>query len=306
MLEDLDAKLLSREAPPKAEHLPEQIESRPKQEELFGTFALSEPNGGVPNESLAGNAAPTILPGPEPENTPASEPEESEAGGLTAWKEALRQNFERWLEAIEEFPADGQEKADEVRSPDLYSFYEQMAVSNTETRKANRRTAEAISQWGDILGRFDGDLGQLRQYFSEISSKPEGLPRATCLVLVEILDRMHRLASAFGSPPRISWWVRDAAWQQAWSAQREGLDILVSHLESFLKTEGVIRVEAAGKPFDPAIMIAVARESNPQYPHHTVMEEVAPGYHHRGELLRPAQVKVTVSAISQTQNVSHP
>ena len=214
------------------------------------------------------------------------------------WKERLRQDFERWLATINEAAASELEAAPAMPEPDLYAFFEQLASANVENRKANRRTAEALSQWGDTLVRFDGDLRQLREHLDELESAPpeaEDMPRATCLSLVEILDRMHRLAAAFRQSPPKSWWGSDAAWRQAWNNQRQGFDILISHLETLLKQEGITRLETLGKPFDPALMVAVAAEPATEYPPQTVIEEIAAGYLRHGELLRVAQVKVSLN-----------
>ena len=47
------------------------------------------------------------------------------------------------------------------------------------------------------------------------------------------------------------------------------------------------------QPFNPAQMSALAAEPNVAWPSNTVIEEIAPGYLLRGELLRVAQVKIS-------------
>ena len=126
-------------------------------------------------------------------------------------------------------------------------------------------------------------------------SNSGALPRAHCLALIELLDRAQRLASAFASPPPRVWWSNDSRWRQAWETQRQGVDILRSHIEELLKQEGIHRVEVVGKAFDPATMVAVATESSGQHPHQTVTEEVAAGFSLNGEILRLAHVKVALN-----------
>ena len=222
---------------------------------------------------------------------------------LDEWKAALRHDFEEWLASIDEIPAaDGESAADELdAAPDLYSFYEQFAAASAESRKANRRTAEAMSQWGETLARFEGGLQPLRETVAQLAAtqpKAGRMARAHCLVLVELLDRMHRLVRAFATPPvaRRAWWGAgaDHAWRQTWVAQHQALDILVGHLEGLLTREGVTRLATEGQPFDPATMMAVATELDATRAAQTVVEEIAAGYLRDGELLRTAQVKVTV------------
>jgi len=228
-------------------------------------------------------------------------PGETLTTGLADWKDALRQDFEAWLASLDEIP-EADEASDELADdqPDLYSFYEQLAAANAESRKANRRTAEAFSQWSETLARFESSLAPLRETTAQLAAaqpKEEGMSRAHCLMLVELLDRMHRQARAFQSPPpaKKTWWGgrSDTAWRRAWESQRQALDILVSHVEGLLKNQGVTRIDTAGQPFDPAVMMAVAAEPDATRPPQTVLEELAAGYRLHGEVLRVAQVKVT-------------
>jgi len=213
---------------------------------------------------------------------------------LAGWKEALRCDVERWLGSLDEIPSSNAEDLDEAATPDLYSFFEELAALSVESRKANRRTAEAISQWSEILEHFQGDVSQLRALLAERpGQESDALPQAHCLALVELLDRAERLTQAFGRAPKRSWWGNDQKWRQAWQAQRGALDILRGHLESLLEHEGVARIKTVDTPFDPTTMIAVAGEPSALIPPGRVLEEVIPGYGRRGAVLRLAQVKVS-------------
>lgn len=223
----------------------------------------------------------------------------SAAGVGRDWKAALRADFESWLASVDQIPPEfGETDDDGHESPDLYSFYAQFVAANAETRKVNRRTAEAISQWGETLVRFENGLQPLRDTTAQLASaqpKSGRLSRAHCLIVVELLDRVRRLDAAFQSPParaRAWWKSNDQAWRGAWETQHQALQILASHLSGWLEKEGVVRLASAGKAFDPTVMAAVAAEANTEHPPQTVLEELAPGYLRDGELLRAAQVKV--------------
>jgi hypothetical protein len=231
---------------------------------------------------------------PAPAETSGSFP----AGDTAVWKDALRQDFERWLASLDEIPQLAEAERETNASLDLYSFYEQLTIATAETRKANRRTAEAISLWGQTLAQFDSTLGPLRESVARLAAvqpKADKMSGAHCLVLIELLDRLYRISKAFEAPAsKRSWWGGvDGAWRKAWATQHQALAILLSHLEEFLSQEGVTRFETLGQRFDPARMTAVAAEPDATRPPQTVFEELAPGYLRQGELLRPAQVKVT-------------
>ena len=227
------------------------------------------------------------------------------SGQLADWKDALRRDFEKWLEDLDDLAeleeaAEPEDKGLEAsETPDLYSFYEQLAAANSEFRKANRRTAEAISQWCETLTRFDGSLSPLRETVVQLTAaqpKADDLSRSHCLILVEWFDRLNRIRKAFELPPqKTSWWQGrgNSAWLKAWETQGQALAILASHIEELLRKEGVTRLDALGQPFDPATMTAVAAEPDSAHPPQTVLEELAAGYRRHGELLRAAQVKVS-------------
>lgn len=218
----------------------------------------------------------------------------SETPALDEWKRELRVQVERWLASLDVIPVDEGAEAGEVAVPDLYAFYEQLAAATTEARKSNRRTAEAFSQWSDTLAGFDGELRLLRE---QLARQPiagdDALPRSWCLALIEITDRLHRLAAALDTPPRRGWLGGDANWRAAWETQRHGHDILMSHVAALVAQAGATRIQALHQPFDPARMAAVVAEPDARWPRNTVIEEIAPGYLLRGELLRVAQVKVS-------------
>jgi molecular chaperone GrpE len=70
---------------------------------------------------------------------------------------------------------------------------------------------------------------------------------------------------------------------------------LVSHLEKLLQQAGIQRLNTVGTIFDPVTMLAVATIAPNGQPLNVVVEEVAPGYRWRNEILRPAEVKITKS-----------
>jgi molecular chaperone GrpE len=262
------------------------------------------PAAGFPAAPLGPEAAPQ-----QPHAEPASEaghPEASEPANsqdwqepeMADWKAALRRDFEEWLAGLDTIPESEEVEGGMGESPDLYSFYEELAAANAESRKSNRRTAEAISQWSDVLGRFESGLTPLRETVAQLAAvqpKEGQLSRGHCLMLVELLDRLQRLGRAFESPPAAKrWWGGSTAdWRKAWETQRQAFGIVVGHLAALLKQEGVTPFDTVGRPFDPSRMTAVAAEPDASRPPQTVSEEIAPGYLRGSDLLRPAQVKVT-------------
>jgi len=77
----------------------------------------------------------------------------------------------------------------------------------------------------------------------------------------------------------------------------DGMRMIQRKLWNTLESEGVARIEAIGKPFDPSLHEAVAVDESGGVD--TVVEEYAAGYYLNGSVLRPASVKVGALAAGQ-------
>ena len=249
----------------------------------------ADPSPAVSTPHQTGPMEPSSREGEEDSDEPAPLDDQE----LSDWKEELRREFESWLETVDSVPeVDITELAP---TPDLFGFYREFAASTAEARRSNRRTAEAFSQWGDTLSRFDTELRSLRESVGRpTANKGDGLPRSWCLALIEILDRLQRLAAALRNPPPARWWGQANAWRQAWKSQQQALAILIGHTDALLSKAGITRIVTVGETFDPMTMSATATSMDAGRPHHTVVEELAAGYRLQEELIRVAEVKVSV------------
>ncbi|MGB9706879.1 MAG: nucleotide exchange factor GrpE [Microgenomates group bacterium] len=69
----------------------------------------------------------------------------------------------------------------------------------------------------------------------------------------------------------------------------KGLSLICARFEEILKSEGVKRISAEGKDFDPQKMEAIEVAEGPE---NKVLEVVQDGWEMEGKVLRPAKVKV--------------
>jgi len=74
----------------------------------------------------------------------------------------------------------------------------------------------------------------------------------------------------------------------------EGVKLTQYQLDQILQSEGVQAIDAMGQAFDPRIGEAVQSVNDPSVPDHTVVQVVRAGYTYGDEVLRPAQVIVSV------------
>lgn len=210
------------------------------------------------------------------------------------WKNALRDAVEHWLATVDALPEEADLQSRPADDPDLHSLFEQLTVVAAESRRANRRTIDALGQWTTLLQGFDAGLGDVRTALLTRNADA-GLSREYALALVDLLDRLNRMDAAFARQPREGWGWGWSAWRLAWASQREALDIVREHLVTLLTRAGIEPVPALHSLFDPRIMTAVSAVPDHSRPHHTVIEELSPGYRRGAEILRPAQVKVSLN-----------
>ena len=96
----------------------------------------------------------------------------------------------------------------------------------------------------------------------------------------------------------------DRALQQAGNTQDnsdafiEGVRMIQKQFEGILTQSGLVQIESVGKLFDAQRHEALATIPSDTHPENTVVEEIQKGWFLRDRLLRPALVKVAVSATS--------
>jgi len=78
-------------------------------------------------------------------------------------------------------------------------------------------------------------------------------------------------------------------------ALKEGIAMVRRNLATAMESVGLRRIEAVGKPFDPALHEAVEKVQGRSRGKDMVVEEVRPGFTFRGALLRPSMVKVELA-----------
>jgi GrpE len=194
----------------------------------------------------------------------------------------------------------------------LELLHEELVATTAETRRGNRRVLEVLKNLSGVLDALSATSNDthkaLRALPALTSTAPaagSGLPHVWALALVELADRLDRVAHGFTCPPSSgpSWWPgarrKMKAWRDAWETQADAISILRSHLAATLQRADLERLEVVGRPFDPNTMTAVESTVDLEKPDHTVLAETLPGWRNTrsGQLVRPAQVQVSRLAV---------
>jgi|SRR5271156_1957357 molecular chaperone GrpE len=81
----------------------------------------------------------------------------------------------------------------------------------------------------------------------------------------------------------------------AYAEYQKGFELIRRQLSDLLAKQGLERIEAVGKEFNPHLHHAIERVETTEHPEGVVVGELQPGYTFHGRVLRPAMVRVAGS-----------
>ncbi len=110
--------------------------------------------------------------------------------------------------------------------------------------------------------------------------------------ILPVLDNFERALAANNDP--------------AYEEHRRGFELIYRQLWETLARQGLERIDATGKAFDPHTQHAMERVETEEYEDGTVLETLQPGYSFRGKVLRPAAVRVAVHSAAKSSPVRDP
>jgi molecular chaperone GrpE len=202
----------------------------------------------------------------EPEAEASSEPEAEEPAGEADAGDAEEQVIT--------------ERADE--EPDKAAAEEAAAEEDGQAAiVADLAAARAeADSYLDDLRRLQADFDNyrkrmLREQTARIASASQGLVAK----LLPVLDNFELAVS-------------HAEQSRDFDRMLKGVEMVFGELREVLQGEGLVKLEAEGKPFDPERHEAVVAVEQEGAEPGTVVDVVRTGYELRGKVLRPAMVKV--------------
>jgi molecular chaperone GrpE len=99
--------------------------------------------------------------------------------------------------------------------------------------------------------------------------------------VLPVLDGFERALSVHDDP--------------AYEDYRKGFELIYKQLWDALAKQGLERIDAQGKPFDPHVHMAIERVETDEHEDGAVIEVLQPGYTFHGRVLRPATVRVAAA-----------
>jgi len=209
-------------------------------------------------------------PAGEPAAAADEEPEAEEDA------EAEEDDGEEAVDAAEEDPAlpERADEEDEVEAVKLAEVEEDAIAADLEKARAE---AEAYL---DDLRRLQADFDNYRKRtLREQTARAASASQALVTRLLPVLDNFELAVSA-------------AEQSRDFDRMLKGVEMVFGELREVLEGEGLVTIEAEGKPFDPERHEAVIAVEQEDIEPGMVVDTVRTGYELRGKVLRPAMVKV--------------
>jgi len=230
----------------------------------------------VETEKRAEDEAPETAAADEPE---AVEPEAPEAEEGEAAAERADEEVEEELEDELEDELEVEGEDDPVADPVAEAVAEIEVEEDAIAAELARARAEAESYLDD-LRRLQADFDNYRKRtLREQTARTASASQALVARLLPVLDNFELAVSA-------------AEQSRDFDRMLKGVEMVLGALREVLEGEGLVKIEAEGKPFDPErheAVIAVEQEGTEPG---MIIDIVRAGYELGGKVLRPAMVKV--------------
>jgi molecular chaperone GrpE len=245
--------------------------------------------GGEP-EAEAAEAREADGRAPEPDKLTSAQPAEEPEGVADEEPEADEEAAEATAEAEEAEAPGGEDAADadeeEQALPERADEEDEVeAVKLAETEEdaiaadLDKARAEAEGYLDD-LRRLQADFDNYRKRtLREQTARAASASQALVTRLLPVLDNFELAVSA-------------AEQSRDFDRMLKGVEMVFGELREVLEGEGLVKIEAEGKPFDPERHEAVIAVEQEDIEPGMVVDTVRTGYELRGKVVRPAMVKV--------------
>ncbi len=148
-----------------------------------------------------------------------------------------------------------------------------MAALNAQLLEAQQQADEYKDGWQRALADFQNYKRRIE------AEKADTYQYAIGSIIKRYLPVMDDLERALATRPQ------DLPWA-------EGVDLIYRKLKTILDSEGITRIEAVGKPFDPNFHEAISQEAVEGVESGIVIDVVQQGYMLGERVIRPATVRV--------------
>ena len=174
------------------------------------------------------------------------------------------------------------ERADEdaADAEDATEALEEVEASDDAIAADLEKARAEAESYLDDLRRLQADFDNYRKRtLREQTARAASASQALVARLLPVLDNFELAVSS-------------AEHSRDFDRMLKGVEMVFGELREVLEGEGLVKIEAEGKPFDPERHEAVIAVEQEDTEPGMVVDIVRTGYELRGKVLRPAMVKV--------------
>jgi molecular chaperone GrpE len=164
------------------------------------------------------------------------------------------------------------------------------ALTPEQIEELKARATRADETWDRLL-RTTADFENFKKRAArERIETAQSAAAALIQKLLPVLDHMEMAQTAAQVPHSSR--QSEATAEGGIASLQAGFAMIQQQLKSVLAETGLEDIDAAGKPFDPALHEAVSQQETTEVPEGHVTQQLRRGYKLRERLLRPATVVV--------------
>jgi molecular chaperone GrpE len=172
-------------------------------------------------------------------------------------------------------------KKNEHAEPDTAEPVALAVLTPEQIEELKTRAARADENWDRLL-RTTADFENFKKRAArERIESAQSAAAALIQKLLPVLDHIEMAQTA-----------AQTAKGDKLASLEAGVAMIQQQLKSVLAETGLEEIDAAGKPFDPALHEAVSQQETSEIPEGHVSQQLRKGYKLRERLLRPATVMV--------------
>jgi molecular chaperone GrpE len=175
---------------------------------------------------------------------------------------------------------DAEDVEDAADGDDATEALEEVEASDDAIAADLEKARAEAESYLDDLRRLQADFDNYRKRtLREQTARAASASQALVARLLPVLDNFELAVSA-------------AEQSRDFDRMLKGVEMVFGELREVLEGEGLVKIEAEGKPFDPERHEAVIAVEQEDTEPGMVVDIVRTGYELRGKVLRPAMVKV--------------
>jgi molecular chaperone GrpE len=163
---------------------------------------------------------------------------------------------------------------------------DQAGAADAAFEASENEMAKLRADLDDAADRVLRAQAELENYRKRARRELEDERRYAALPLLDdllgVLDDMYRAINAAEKSPQASGFI-------------DGVKLVAQRFESILAKHDCQRIDALGKPFDPAYHQAISQQPSADHPPNTVVLVAQEGYMLHDRVVRPAHVIVSTS-----------